>query len=108
MGEDCSIAVQDVQKMGIKKNAISDQDAVLRLCTIKHLQQTDVALPDIDYLGTPKDVVVTTGNNTKDKKHFPVAPAKLDGESVPVKIVDTGRKSKSRVTIIRMLHQNKR
>ena len=61
-----------------------------------HVQQTDVALPDTDYLGTPKDVVVTTGNNTKDKKNFPVAPAKLDGESSPVKIVDTGKKSKSR------------
>ena len=72
MGEDCSIAVQDVQKMGIKKNArVSDQDAVL--ATVHnpgHVQETDVALPDIDYLGTPKDVVVTTGNNTKDKKIF--------------------------------------
>ena len=98
MGEDCSIAVQDVQKMGIKKNArVSDQDAVLATVhNPDHVQQTDVALPDIDYLGTPKDVVVTTGNNTKDKKIFSVAPAKLDGESSPVKIVDTGKKSKSR------------
>merc|ERR1711968_16702 len=102
MGEDCSLPVEQLQREGVKKNAkVSDQDSVLATVhNPDHIQQTDVTLPDTDYLGTPKDVVVTTGNNTKDKKNFPVAPAKLDGESSPVKIVDTGRKANHVVTKI--------
>ena len=93
MGQDCSIAVQDLQKMGVKKNAIvSDQDAVLSTVhNPDHIQQTDVTLADPDYLGTPKDMVVTTGNNTKDKEHFPVAPQKIDGKAEPV-IAPTNKK----------------
>jgi hypothetical protein len=93
MGQDCSIAVQDLHKMGVKKNAIvSDQDAVLSTVhNPDHIQQTDVTLADPDYLGTPKDMVVTTGNNTKDKEHFPVAPQKIDGKAEPV-IAPTNKK----------------
>ena len=86
MGEDCSLRVEDLQKAGVKKNArVSDQDAVLSTVhDPDHIQQTDITLPDTDYLGTPKDMIVKTGNNTKDKEHFPVKPAKLDGKSEPV------------------------
>jgi hypothetical protein len=87
MGEDCSVPIEHLQKSGVKKNArVSDQDAVLATVhNPDHIQQTDITLPDTDYLGTPDDMVVKTGNNTKDKEHFPVAPAKLDGKSEPVK-----------------------
>lgn len=77
---------------------MSDQDSVLAsVHDPEHVPSTDVVMPDSDYVGVPRDVVVShnkTALTKGQKKSIPVKRLKLDGDSEEIKEQNATRKTK--------------
>jgi hypothetical protein len=88
IGADCAVAEDSIELKNLQKVAkSSDQDAALNAVhNPDHVQTTDVTLPDSDYVGVSKDMVVShnLSQPSQVKSGGQMAPKKVDGTVKPI------------------------